>query len=53
VRKSVSLLVGSIGGRSPLAPARNAVLQPVFQQFLEGFETADLKVAEQLLATLR
>jgi predicted ATPase/DNA-binding winged helix-turn-helix (wHTH) protein len=29
-----------------------AVLQPVFEQFVEGLDTADLKVAERLLATL-
>ncbi len=29
-----------------------ALLQPVFGQFLEGSDTADLKVAERLLATL-
>ena len=30
-----------------------ALLQPVFKQFTEGFDTADLKAAERLLATLR
>ena len=29
-----------------------ALLQPVFEQFVEGFDTADLKAAERLLATL-
>jgi predicted ATPase len=29
-----------------------ALLQPVFEQFTEGFETADLKAAERVLATL-
>jgi predicted ATPase len=29
-----------------------ALLQPVFEQFTEGSETADLKAAQQLLATL-
>jgi tetratricopeptide (TPR) repeat protein len=29
-----------------------ALLQPVFEQFVEGSDTADLKVAERLLATL-
>jgi predicted ATPase len=29
-----------------------ALLQPVFDQFTEGFDTADLKAAERLLATL-
>jgi tetratricopeptide (TPR) repeat protein len=30
-----------------------AVLQPVFTKFVEGLDTADLKAAEHLLATLR
>ena len=29
-----------------------ALLEPVFQQFTEGFDTADLKAAERMLATL-
>jgi predicted ATPase len=29
-----------------------ALLQPVFEQFVEGSHTADLKAAERLLATL-
>jgi predicted ATPase len=29
-----------------------ALLQPVFEQFTEGSDTADLKAAERLLATL-
>jgi hypothetical protein len=29
-----------------------ANLQPIFEQFVEGFDTADLKAAEHLLATL-
>jgi predicted ATPase len=29
-----------------------AVLKPVYEQFAEGFDTADLKAAESLLATL-
>lgn len=29
-----------------------ALLEPVFQQFVEGADTADLKTAERLLATL-
>ena len=29
-----------------------ALLQPVFEQFVEGLDTADLKAAERLLATL-
>jgi len=36
-------------GRSDEA---RALLQPVFAQFSEGFDTADLKAAERLLATL-
>ncbi len=32
--------------------AARAVLQPVLEQFLEGSDTTDLKVAERLLATL-
>ena len=28
-----------------------AFLRPVFEQFTEGFDTADLKAAERLLAT--
>jgi predicted ATPase len=30
-----------------------AVLQPIFETFAEGFDTADLKAAERLLASLR
>jgi hypothetical protein len=30
-----------------------AVLEPIFEEFVEGLETADLKAAERLLATLR
>ncbi len=30
-----------------------ALLQPIFAQFVEGFDTADLRAAEDLLATLR
>ena len=29
-----------------------AILQPIFEQFVEGFDTADLKAAEHLLTTL-
>jgi predicted ATPase/DNA-binding winged helix-turn-helix (wHTH) protein len=29
-----------------------AILQPIFEQFVEGFDTADLKAAEHLLASL-
>jgi predicted ATPase/DNA-binding winged helix-turn-helix (wHTH) protein len=34
------------------AEAARAVLQPVFGQFTEGFDTADLRAAERLLASL-
>ena len=37
-------------GRREIA---RAVLRPVFTQFVEGLDTADLKAAEHLLATLR
>jgi predicted ATPase/DNA-binding winged helix-turn-helix (wHTH) protein len=30
-----------------------ATLEPIFQQFTEGFDTADLKAAEKLLSTLQ
>jgi predicted ATPase/DNA-binding winged helix-turn-helix (wHTH) protein len=42
-----ALLVGQ--GRSERA---RALLQPVFEQFVEGSDTADLKAAERLLASL-
>ncbi len=32
--------------------AARALLQPVFERFVEGLDTADLKAAERLLATL-
>ncbi len=38
-------------GRSRREAARS-LLQPVFEQFVEGLDTADLKAAERLLATL-
>jgi hypothetical protein len=28
----------------------NALLRPIFEQFVEGLDTADLKAAERLLA---
>ena len=31
----------------------HTLLQPTFEQFVEGSNTADLKAAERLLATLR
>ena len=37
-------------GRSESA---RAILQPVYAQFAEGFDTADLQTAERLLSTLR
>jgi predicted ATPase len=39
-------------GRGRSADAR-ALLQPIFEKFTEGAETADVKAAEGLLATLR
>jgi predicted ATPase len=33
--------------------AAKALLQPVFERFTEGLETADLRAAEQLMATWR
>jgi hypothetical protein len=36
-------------GKSENAPA---VLQAVFEQFVEGFDTADMKAAERLLTAL-
>jgi hypothetical protein len=30
-----------------------AVLRPIFEEFVEGLDTADLKAADRLLATLR
>jgi len=29
-----------------------ALLQPIFEQFVEGLDTADMKAAEELLGTL-
>jgi predicted ATPase len=40
-----------LAGQGRAGDAR-AQLQPVFEQFTEGFDTADLKAAERLLATL-
>ena len=34
------------------ARAAGALLRPVFEQFVEGLDTADLKAAERVLATL-
>jgi len=31
----------------------HAVLRPIFEEFVEGLDTADLKAAERLLATLQ
>ena len=42
---------GSVG-RSGADGRARALLQPVFEQFVEGSDTADLKAAERLLATL-
>lgn len=43
-------LAALLGSRGEPANAR-ALLQPVFGQFTEGLDTADLKAAERLLAT--
>jgi tetratricopeptide (TPR) repeat protein len=40
-----------LAARGQTARAR-ALLQPVFEQFVEGLDTADLQAAERLLATL-
>jgi predicted ATPase/DNA-binding winged helix-turn-helix (wHTH) protein len=34
-------------------PRARAILQPIFEQFIEGMDTADLKGAEHLLVTLQ
>jgi hypothetical protein len=39
--------------RSGRLKEARALLQPVFEQFVEGGETADVKAAERLLVTLR
>jgi hypothetical protein len=44
-------LAALLGDQKRTANARS-LLQPVFAQFVEGSETADLKAAERLLATL-
>jgi predicted ATPase len=44
-------LAALLAGQRRTEPAR-ALLQPVFAQFVEGADTADLKAAERLLATL-
>ncbi len=50
LRTAIDLATLWIGqGRSDDA---RALLLPVFEQFTEGFDTADLKAAERLLATL-
>jgi predicted ATPase len=41
-----------MAGRGDVGSARE-LLQPVFEQFVEGLDTADLKAAERLLTTLR
>lgn len=45
-------LAGLLKGRRQAVAAR-ALLQPVFEQFTEGRDTADVKAAERLLAALR
>jgi predicted ATPase len=44
-------LAALLAGRGRSESARE-LLQPVFEQFVEGSDTADLKAAERLLATL-
>jgi tetratricopeptide (TPR) repeat protein len=44
-------LAALLAGQRRTEPAR-ALLQPVFAQFVEGADTADLKAAERLLGTL-
>jgi hypothetical protein len=44
-------LAALLAARGQTAPAR-ALLQPVFEQFVEGWDTADLRAAQRLLATL-
>ena len=44
-------------GDRPCSPVRQSergrvLLQPVFEQFTEGFDTADMKAAERTLASL-
>jgi len=41
-----------VAGRGEIDSARE-LLQPVFEHFVEGLGTADLKIAERLLVTLR
>lgn len=41
-----------LAARSQYESAR-ALLQPLFERFAEGFDTADLKSAARLVATLR
>ena len=50
--RAASDLAKYLAGHGQTENAR-ALLQPVFAGFSEGFETADLKAAEALLATLR
>jgi predicted ATPase len=45
-------LAALVAARGKRESAR-AVLQPVFEQFVEGSETEDLKSAERLLSELR
>jgi len=44
--------VAALLARQGRSDSARALLQPVFGQFAEGFDTADLKAAERLLATL-
>jgi predicted ATPase len=51
LRTAIDLATLWAGQRRPDAAAR-ALLQPVYDRFTEGFDTADLKAAERLLASL-
>ena len=44
--------LAALFARQGRAERGRALLQPVFEQFMEGPDTADLKAAERLLATL-
>jgi hypothetical protein len=50
--RSKRLLFGRKVGFSAHVDDAKALLQPVFEQFVEGFDTADLEAAVRLSATL-
>lgn len=50
LRTAVDL--AALWARQSRPDAARALLQPVFERFVEGLDTADLKAAERLLATL-